>query len=408
MTLEVDLAHPTSRANPYPIYAKLRQEAPIARAKVKGLGSIWVLSRYDDVAQALKDTRLLNDRSTALGETSARDKWWLPAMLRAFETSMIMQDDPNHKRLRNLVHQAFTPKMVEQLTGRATEVANSLLHEASKRRAIDLIDAYALPLPLTIISEMMGVPENERPVFRALIEGFTDTSIAAQESVSALAKAVPGMIKLAWFFKKLVKLRQNEPTDDLTSRLLQARSEGHAELNEDEVVAMLFLLLFAGHETTVNLIGNGTLALLENPEQFQLLKEKPELIGSAVEELLRYTSPAEHSSPRWTSEEMEYHGVTIPPKEGILPLVASANRDENVFERAESLDITRSPNRHMTFGLGVHFCLGAPLARLEGKIALLALVQRFPNLRLNTPASSLQWRQSPGLRALQALPVLIS
>jgi len=408
MMIEIDLAHPAVRANPYPLYARLRREAPVTQAKIRGLGSIWVLSRHEDVAQALKDQRLLSDRARSLGEKSARNKWWLPAMLRAFESSMVMQDDPNHRRLRSLVHQAFTPKSVEQLQGRATEVANELLDKAAKRGSVDLIEAYALPFPLTIISEMMGVPEKDRPVFRKLTDGFTDMTTELGDSMTAVAKGIPVAVMLARFFQKLVKLRRENPQDDLTSRLIQARAEGHAELSEEEVVAMLFLLLFAGHETTVNLIGSGMLALLQNPDQLALLREKPELIGSAVEEVLRYTSPAEHPSPRYTTEEMVYHGITIPRKAALLPLIGSANRDEDVFERPEQLDITRNPNRHVAFGLGVHFCLGAPLARLEGKIGLLTLVQRFPNLRLATWPENLKWRQSPGLRALQTLPLHLS
>ncbi len=404
MTHEIDLADPIARANPYAIYAQLRREAPIARVRIKSLGTIWVLSRYDDVAQAFRDHRLLNDRSAALGQTNPRDKWWLPSIMKAFETSMIMQDEPHHRRLRSLVHQAFTPRMVEQLSTRITEVAHQLLDDLQKRGSADLIESYALPLPLVIISEIMGVPEKDQPVFRTLIEGFTEP----KRTLGAIVKTAGKMVRLTRFFKKLVKLRQTEPGDDLTSRLLQAKAEGHAQLSQDEVVAMLLLLLFAGHETTVNLIASGTLALLEHPDQFALLREKTELIGSAVEELLRYTSPAEHSAPRYASEDIVYHGLTIPKRTAILPLVASANRDEDVFTNAEKLDITRNPNRHVAFGAGVHFCLGAPLARLEGKIAMLALVERFPNLRLSVPKESLTWRQAPGLRALDKLPLHVT
>lgn len=408
MTPEIDLANPAVRANPYPLYARLRKEAPIVQARVAGMGLVWVLTRYDDVARALKDSRLMSDRSRAIGEKHPLDKWWLPGTMRALESSMVMQDEPDHRRLRNLVHQAFTPKSIEQLNDRTNQIADQLLDQAAKEGSIDLIEQYALPLPLTIISEMMGVPEPERPVFRKLIQDLTSGSFEGNQPWVAIVKAVPNAVQLALFFRKLVKLRRTQPRDDLTSRLLQARAEGHAELSEDEVIAMLFLLLFAGHETTVNLIGNGLLALLQNPEQLALLRENPELTPSAVEEILRFSSPAEHPAPRYTSEEMVYHGVTIPPKTAILPLIGAANRDEEVFERADQLDITRNPNRHIAFGLGIHFCLGAPLARLEGKIALQKLVQRFPNLRLATWPENIKWRASSGLRGLQALPLHLS
>ncbi|HRI72512.1 MAG TPA: cytochrome P450 [Polyangium sp.] len=408
MTLQIDLADRAVRANPYPLYAKLRKEAPVLRTQVPAVGPAWILARYADVSEALKDPRLLNDRMRAQSKKSPLDRWWMPRIVRAFETSMVAQDDPNHRRLRNLVHMAFTPKMIEQLSARVTEITNNLLDNAEKRGSIDLLDAFALPLPLTIISEMMGVPEKDRLPFRDMIAGMLNNTSALEGSFIGTARMLPTMMRLTRFFQNLVKLRRAEPGDDLTSRLIQARAEGHAQLTEDEIAAMLFLLLFAGHETTVNLIGNGTLALLENPGQLALLREKPELIGSAVEELLRYSNPVEQPSPRWTSEEMTYQGVKIPKGEAIMSLIASANRDEDAFERADELDITRNPNRHVAFGLGVHYCLGAPLARLEGKIAILSLVQRFPKLRLAVPPETLKWRPTPSLHGLEALPVHLS
>lgn len=408
MAPQFDLADPIVRANPYPMYARMRNEAPVTQARLSGLGNVWVLSRYGDAAQALKESKLYSDRAHALGERSARDKWWLPSMMRAIETSMVMQDDPHHKRLRSLVHQAFTPKMIEQLAAMISQRTDKLLDQVAQQESVDLIESFALPLPLAIISDMMGVPEEDRATFRTLVSRFGADSDILDPPLSALLKTVPTALRLARFFKKLVKLRQTEPGDDVTSRLLQARADGHAQLTFNEVVAMLFLLLFAGHETTVNLIGNGTLALLDNPEQLVLLREKPELIGSAVEELLRFCSPAEHAAMRWTTEEMVYRGVTVPKHVALVPLLGCANRDESEFERGDSLDITRNPNRHIAFGLGIHFCLGAPLARLEGKIAMQALVQRFANIRLAVPRDSIAWRQSPGIRGLRALPLQLS
>ncbi len=402
MTLHIDLLDPEVRANPYPMYAKLRQFSPVAKARLLHLGSVWVLARYDDVASSLKDSRLASDRSNVQETKSLNDKWWLPNVVRAFERSMVAQDDPNHRRLRSLVHQAFTPRMVEQLAGRVTEVTNSLLDKAAKRGSIDLIEDFALPLPFTIICEMMGVPDEERAGFHKMNVAFISDRA---ETTLGKMMTVPNLIGLTVFFKKLIRLHQKEPRDDLTTALLNARSEGHADLSEDEVVAMLFLLLLAGHETTVNLIGNGALALLEHPDQFALLREKPELIGSAVEELLRYANPVEQPLPRFAREEMTFHGLTIRKGDAVMPVIASANRDESVFENADKLDITRHPNRHVAFGLGMHYCLGAPLARLEGKVAIQALAQRFPKLRLATTPDKLKWRQSTTLHGLEALPV---
>jgi cytochrome P450 PksS len=209
------------------------------------------------------------------------------------------------------------------------------------------------------------------------------------------------------FFRKLIHLRRAEPRDDLLTALVQAEEQGD-RLSEDELISMIFLLLLAGHETTVNLIGNGTLALLQHPEQLQKLRENPELIGSAVEELLRYGNPVEQPSPRFAREEIHLDGHVIPQGATVMPLLASANRDESMFENADKLDITRKPNRHVAFGMGAHYCLGAPLARLEGTIALQQLVRRFPQMKLAVPEEQLRWRGSVGLRGLKALPLRLT
>ena len=212
------------------------------------------------------------------------------------------------------------------------------------------------------------------------------------------------MLQMYRFFKGLIKLRRKNPGDDLVSALVQAEQDGD-RLNEDEMIAMIFILLLAGHETTVNLIGNGVLALLENPDQLRMLQQQPELMDSAVEELLRYTNPVEQPAPRYTLEEVELSGQKIPKGSRILLGIASANRDETVFENADKLDITRQPNKHLAFGLGIHYCLGAPLARMEGKIALQKLLARYPNMQLGVTPEAVEWRTSMAVRGLKTLPV---
>jgi cytochrome P450 PksS len=318
-------------------------------------------------------------------------------------TSMITSDDPDHYRLRNLVHMAFTPRRVEQMAARVEQIAGELLEKASRKKVVDLVADYALPIPLTIISEMMGVPEKDRLAFHHRFASFLETP---SSGLVRMITQIPNGYRMLHFFESLIQLRRTDPQDDLITALVHAEQSGD-RLNQGELLAMIFLLLLAGHETTVNLIANGTLALLENPDQMQRLHQDPALIDSAVEELLRYTNPVEYGTPRFAQEEVELHGVHIARGSRVMAMLSSANRDETVFENPDRLDLARHPNRHIAFGLGMHYCLGAPLARMEGKIALNALVQRFPDLRLAVPHDKIRWRSTISVRGVKALPVRI-
>jgi cytochrome P450 len=363
----------------------------------------WIVSRHEDVVQLFKDARSSSDGRNASVQINPLDSRWMPKAVRAFQHSMVRVDDPAHGRLRGLVHLAFTPRRIEQLKARVESLTNELLDRAAAKKEIDLMADFATPLPLTIISEMMGVPVPDRTAFRRAMHFMMSLP---QSPAVTLAVGVPWTLWMMDFFRKLVRLRRDEPGEDLTSALCKAESEGD-RLSEDELVAMLFLLLFAGHETTVNLIGSGTLALLEHRDQFDRLREKPELADKAVEELLRFAPPAEFVA-RFLLSDISLHGQVIPRGAMVLLLVASANRDEEAFDNAEELDIGRDPNRHLTFGLGKHFCLGAPLSRLEGKIALRALAERFPKMRLAVQPDKVRWRRTIGLRGLAALPIQLS
>jgi cytochrome P450 PksS len=394
---------PAVRSDPYSFYAQLRKMGPVIPTTRPLFGRVYHLTRYEDVFNALKDPRLANDRSNAVeGSRNFLDHWWVPRIFRMFQKNMVGQDEPNHRRLRNLVHKAFTPRMIENLSARVEQLVNELLDEAARKPRVDLIADFALPLPLTVISEMLGVPEKDRQRFRHMMGKLAEDLGTA--SLSNLIFSYPTSIRLERFFRELVKLRREQPGEDLTSALVRAEEEGD-RLDEDELISMIFLLLFAGHETTVNLIGNGTLALLENPEQLQKLREHPELIDSAIEELLRYANPVGQPGPRFAREDLEIQGHKIPKGSMVMPLLASANRDEAAFENADRLDIARNPNRHVAFGYGIHYCLGAPLARLEGRLAILHLVRRFPELRLAVPREKLVWRKNIGLHGLKALPL---
>ncbi|HYO54519.1 cytochrome P450 [Archangium sp.] len=404
MRIDRELKAPHVRANPYPFYARLRKTAPVVEGAHPILGPAYYLTRYEDVYNALKDPRFVNDRANAVeGGGALFDRWWMPRILKLFQKNMVSQDEPNHRRLRNLVHKAFTPRMIENLTARVEQMVGEMLDTASRKPTADLIAELALPLPLNVISEMLGVPPPQRLEFRRMLSRFLEST----QSPVGFLLSYPSAVGMERFFRGMVKLRREQPADDLMTALVQAEEAGD-QLDEDELISMIFLLLFAGYETTVNLIGNGTLALLENPEQLQKLREHPELIDSAVEELLRYTNPVEMPGPRFAREDVEIQGVKIPRGSTVFPLLASANRDEAAFENPDTLDITRNPNRHVAFGYGIHYCLGAPLARLEGRIALQTLVQRFPEMQLAVPSDKLRWSKNPGLRGLKALPLHLS
>jgi cytochrome P450 len=265
---------------------------------------------------------------------------------------------------------------------------------------MDLINDYALPLPMTIITEILGVPTRDRDKFHKWSKAVVSLS-----SPNATVRVIPSVWMFIRYLRRFFKVRRRDPRDDLAGALIQAEEAGD-KLSEDELLAMVFLLLIAGHETTVNLIASGTLALLEHPDELEKLRRAPSLIKPTVEELLRYTAPAFITTERYAREDAAIHGVTIPREEMTLGVIESANRDEAVFEHPDRLDITREPNKHLSSGQGIHFCLGVPLARMEAQIIINTLLRRMPELRLNIPPGSLRWRPSVILRGLDSLPVI--
>ena len=391
-----------ARAEPFPVYARLRKLGPVLRSKDL-LGEGFVLPRHEEVARAIRDPRLASDRKNGRGGRST-DQRWSPALLKLLGSSMVLKDPPEHRRLRNLVQKAFTPARVESLSDRVAQIAEELLDAAARKPVVDLMADFALPLPLTVIAEMLGVPPADRTRFRRLIVKVQGTSAA---NPLAFVRAYPHMVGLSRFLQGLVKLRREQPGNDLVTALVQAEEEGD-RLNEDELIAMVFLLLFAGHETTVNLIGNGVLELVQHPDQLQKLREQPDLIDSAIEEMLRFTNPVGMVAPRFAREDLHVAGVPMPKGSVVTLLIGSANLDETAFPDADRFDITRSPNRHLSFGHGAHYCLGAPLARLETRVAIPALLQRFDRLELTVPAAKLRWRPHIGLRGVEALPLSVT
>lgn len=391
----VNISKPEFKANPYPFYAQLRAEHPVFSLKLPDGQTAWLITRYEDALSALKDKRFSKDKLNA-----GQKQPWVPAFFKPLDRNMLDVDDPDHARLRGLVHKVFTPKMAENMRQRVESLTEELLDAVQPRGRMDLVREYALPLPTAIIAQMLGVPSGERHHFHR----WSSAIVSSQSSKWGAVRAIPHVIAFLRYIRKLIRLRRDNPQHDLTSALVQAEEAGD-KLNEDELLSMIFLLLIAGHETTVNLIANGTLALLRHPEQMEKLRRDPSLVESAVEELLRFEGPVETATERYALEDVLISGTTIPQGGLVYVVLASANRDKRQFDNPDTLDITRQNNRHLAFGQGIHYCLGAPLARLEAKIAINALLRRFPGLKLDVPETQIQWKKGLVLRGLKSLPV---
>jgi cytochrome P450 len=397
-----DLASPRFKADPHPFYVRLRAEAPVWRTTLRDKRTAWVVTRYDDVAGVLKDDRIAKDVLNAQDPEQRIREPWVPGFLKPLERNMLDVDEPDHRRLRTLVSKAFTPRLIERLRQRVERICLELLDDMERNGKTELVRDYALPLPATVIAELLGIPASDHRKFHRW-----SNRIVSISSGRDVWKAIPAALSFLRYLRKMVELRRVQPEDDLMSALVQAEEAGD-KLGQDELLAMAFLLLVAGHETTVNLIASGTLALVEHPEQLEMLRRDPSLIKPAVEELLRYTSPVEIATERYARQDLEVAGEVVPRGKLVLAVLGSANRDERYFENPDTLDLTRDPNKHLAFGRGgVHHCLGVPLARMEGQIALTALLQRFPGMRLAASPESLRWHRGLFLRGLERLPLVL-
>ena len=382
--------------NPYAIYERLRAEGPVSRVAMPGGHPVWVITRYADARAALADPRLVKDwRRLFPGSAAGPDDGFA-----ALDTHMLSTDPPDHHRLRRLVTKAFTARRIEQLRPRVAEITASLLDAMPTGGQVDLLEAFAFPLPITVICELLGVPDSDRANFRAWTRAVLSIDDTSDEPETAA-------MEMAGYFTALVADKRARPADDLLSGLLAARDAGDG-LSERELLGMIFLLLVAGHETTVNLIGSGTLALLLSPGEMARLRADRSLLPGAVEELLRYTSPVNHATFRFTAEPVEVGGTLIPAREAVLVAIGSANRDPGRYPAPDRLDIGRDVGGNLAFGHGIHYCLGAPLARMEGEIAFGGLLSRFPGMALAVPPESLRWRPSTLIHGLETLPVRLS
>jgi cytochrome P450 PksS len=400
---DTDIGSAAFKADPLPGCARLRAAAPVVRVPVPfAEGHAYLVTRYEEAAAVLRDERFVKDVRSARAPGDLRLPW-APRSLKPLQHSMLDTDGAEHRRLRRLVQDPFAPRYIAQLEPRVEALAAELLDRLADTAGPDLVAGYALPLPLTVIAEIMGVEDRDRMRFRRWVSTLLGARPSTRPTLRMLLK-LPDVLAMMRFLRRLIADRRATPRDDLISRLAAPDEQGD-RLSDDELVAMVFILLIAGYETTVNLIATGTLLLLRNPDQLVRLREDPALIGHAVEELLRLATPVDHASERYAREDVEIGGVTVPRGSLVLVGVMSANTDGDHFACADRLDLGRAENRHLSFGLGPHYCLGAPLARLEGRIAIGTLVRRFPDLRLAVPPGQLRWRSGLLLRGLVSLPV---
>ena len=377
--------------DPYPLYDRLRREDPVHRSST----GRWLLTRYEDCSSVLRHPAMSTAQRQASGDSDEAQ------LLAAYLSNlMLFNDPPDHTRLRGLVNKAFTPPVIERLRPRITELVDELLDVAAEAGRIDVIAELGRPLPVTVIAEMLGVPAEDQGTFRGWSEALAHTVDPDMDADAAAGAAVAGLEFMA-YFTAMAEERRQHPQDDLLSGLAAAEEEGD-RLTADELVTNCILLLIAGHETTTNLIGNGVLSLLRNPDELARLRDDPSLVGPAVEELLRYESPSQHTA-RLAPEDVVLGGQAIRRRQAVIAVMAAGNRDPERFADPDRLDLTRPDNRHLAFGWAAHFCFGAPLARVEGQIAFATLLRRLPELRLEP--GPLVWRQNLGLRGLTALPV---
>jgi cytochrome P450 len=381
------------------LFARLRESQPVAPVWMTDRGRAWIITRYADVRTALTDPRLAKDVHRWPGGGKSR-----PSEAVSCHAHMLNTDPPDHTRLRRIVQKALTPRRAEQLRPRAEEIAAGLLDEMARSRGdvIDLIDRYARPLPITVLCELLGIPVADRAWISVAVLDYGNPEEA--ERVTR---------ELAAYFTGLIATRRAEPGSDLLSALVLACDNADGEDAEDtltstELLSTVFQLVMAGFDTTVNLIASGTLALLTHREEMGRLREDPSLLPAAVGELLRFTNPVNHATDRFTTEELRIGDVVIPAGEWVFSAITAANRDPAQFPDPARLDFGRDTSGHVAFGYGIHYCLGAPLARMEAEVALGALLARYPALSLAVPPQELRWRPVSLMNGLESLPVSLT
>jgi len=390
--------------DPFPLFARVRDLGPVHAVTLADGHAAWLVVSYEEARAALNDSRLSKDMHAALATGSGVVAEGLPGP--DFARHMLTVDPPDHTRLRRLVSAAFSVRRVEALRARIQAITDDLLDDIARKgpnNRIDLIATFAFPLPFTVICELLGVPARERA---SLGEGFTKLLVPTS-TPAEYAAAKQASDEVVAMLRALVEAKQVDPGDDLVSALINAR-DGEESLDSQELLSTIFQLIVAGHDTTASLIGNSVVALLRNPAQLAELRADPTSILKAVEEFLRYDAPVPHSTFRYTAAPLTLGDVAIPAGEQVIICLAAANRDADRYTSPEELDLARDETRHLAFGHGIHHCLGAPLARLEGHVALESLLRRYPEISLAVPAPDLHWGHGDGLvlRGLSELPII--
>ena len=399
MSLTYDPRDAKNIADPLPVLLALQEQDPVHWSA--SLGG-WVITRYDDVKRIALDSELSADRLTPFFKSlPAAQRNRLADLIRYLNTWVAFRDPPEHTRLRKLMNEVFTEHMVETLKPSIETIVAKLLGDLAERERFDFISDFANPLPATVIMDMMGIPHEDLGVIKEWsnkIQLFIGSASTAQNKYQ---QAQEGAVDMADYFRAIIRERERKPADDIVSQLLAIRDEDDA-LSEDEVIGTCILFLFAGHETTTNLLGNGIRALIDHPDQLAKLRKNPQLIEPAVEECLRYDGPT-GAIARVVAVEHEMGGKTLAKGDRVFAFINAANWDPRHFNQPQRFDITRTPNRHLTFNYGRHFCLGAPLARLEGQIAILEVVKRFPGLQLE--GGPPQYMDTLVMRGVRKMPV---
>jgi cytochrome P450 len=390
------LLDPKVLANPYPLYERLRSEDPVHWDPYL---HAWVVTSYPEAVEVLH--RFSADRTPTPDKLAALGMAELGPIAHVMVRQMLFLDPPQHTRVRRLASVAFTPRRVERLRDHIQQIADSLIDDAIARDEMDVIEDLANPLPAIVTAEMLGVPVADHRRLKGWSQDFAEMLGNFQHNPGRAARVAASLEAMVAYFRAAVRRQATHPTEGLVNALTTAEVDGD-RFTEDEVVANIIVTLVGGQETTTNLIGNGLLTLLRHPDEMERLRRSPELIASAVEELLRYESPSQHTA-RLAPDDVELGGRAIKRGQAVIAVMGAANRDPARFADPDRLDLERTDNRHLAFGWAAHFCFGAPLARIEGQLAFAALLERLPRLRLAT--DQISWRSNLGLRGLTALPV---
>jgi len=406
MPESVDLLSEDFKRDPYPTLVRMVEEGPVVETTFPFLGTVHLVTTHAAVNALLKDSKNFARDPRKFGKSPLPGfSWWMPRCLKIMASGMIIRDNPDHRRLRMLVDQAFSRSSMEQLEPRVEQLTDELLDELARKATlgepVDLMEGLCRPLPIAVISELLGLPPEDRDMFAGWADRF-----AISPSFRGIVRLLPTLWKMESYVRKQIQRCRQSPRPGLLSALVEVETEGR-QLTEDEAVGMTLLLLFAGHATTTNLIGDLVLELLEHSEQKQLLFEDWSRVDGAVEEALRYCASVLSSKPMYAVQDLEFQGVALKRGDRMMALLAAANLDAAVFPEPLAFDILRDPNPHLAFGTGIHVCLGLKLARMETRVAISRLFGRYPALKLTTPREKLRWAALKGLRGPRQLPVTL-